>query len=504
MISTAAARWRVPGIAVVALSLAMSLSAGSASAAPPLVQISHDPYTNPTSNHRTEVEPDTFSFGNTVVSTFQVGRFFDGGATNIGFASSADGGTTWVHGFLPGTTVFVNGPYARVSDPSVAFDPKHGVWLISYLGIKDPAAGPVDVLVSRSADGGRSWGRPVVVNASGDFNDKNWTVCDTTPSSPFYGNCYTEFDDFTTLNLVQMSTSTDGGLTWGAARTTPDRACVIGGQPVVQPNGVVVVVIDDCFVTSLLSFRSTDGGKSWGRTVKAAQVFDDGHPGAIRSLALPTAEVDGSGRVYAVWTDCRFQAACNSGNNDLVMVSSADGLHWTLPKRIPTARLGSGADHLIPGLAVDPSTAGRTARLGLAFYYFPDINCSPSTCRLNVGFVSSTNGGASWSAARQLAGPMTLTWLPLTTQGFMVGDYISTSIVRNNAHAASVFAVARPPTPPPNCSDLSTGAPGSGCHQAMVTAPNVGVVGGNEVGTDVAPAVVSRRGVQLSAPATSF
>src|SRR6266852_5048356 len=54
------------------LLVALSWSALAAQAA--LTQISSDPFTNPTSNHRTEVEPDTFSFGSTVVSTFQVGR----------------------------------------------------------------------------------------------------------------------------------------------------------------------------------------------------------------------------------------------------------------------------------------------------------------------------------------------------------------------------------------------------------------------------------------------
>ena len=48
-----------------------------------LVQISSDPYTNTTSQHRTEVEPDTFASGKTIVSAFQVGRFFDGGSSNI-------------------------------------------------------------------------------------------------------------------------------------------------------------------------------------------------------------------------------------------------------------------------------------------------------------------------------------------------------------------------------------------------------------------------------------
>ena len=139
-----------------------------------LTKISSDPFTNPDSNHKTEVEPDTFAFGNTIVATMQVGRFFNGGASDIGWATSTNGGETWTHGFLPGTTVNSTppGPYARASDPSVAYDSKHKVWIISYLGIVVPEAAPVDVLVSRSTNGGLTWGPPVAVNKSGDFNDK--------------------------------------------------------------------------------------------------------------------------------------------------------------------------------------------------------------------------------------------------------------------------------------------------------------------------------------------
>jgi hypothetical protein len=52
-----------------------------------LTRVSSDPFTNTTSQHATELEPDTFSSGSTVVSAFQVGRFFSGGATDIGFAN---------------------------------------------------------------------------------------------------------------------------------------------------------------------------------------------------------------------------------------------------------------------------------------------------------------------------------------------------------------------------------------------------------------------------------
>ena len=51
-----------------------------------LFQISNDPYTNSTSQHQTEVEPDSYSNGSTIVSATQVGRFNDGGSSNIGWA----------------------------------------------------------------------------------------------------------------------------------------------------------------------------------------------------------------------------------------------------------------------------------------------------------------------------------------------------------------------------------------------------------------------------------
>jgi len=44
-------------------------------------------------------------------------------------------------------------------------------------------------MVSRSTDGGLTWRAPVTVAATGVFYDKNWTACDNTPASPFYGRC---------------------------------------------------------------------------------------------------------------------------------------------------------------------------------------------------------------------------------------------------------------------------------------------------------------------------
>ena len=64
-----------------------------------------------------------------------------------------------------------------------------------------------------STNGGTTWGNPVLVGNSNLGNpDKNWIVCDNTTTSPYYGNCYTQWDDNGDGNRLYMSTSTDGGL----------------------------------------------------------------------------------------------------------------------------------------------------------------------------------------------------------------------------------------------------------------------------------------------------
>jgi len=237
-----------------------------------------------------------------------------------------------------------------------------------------------------------------------------------------------------------MSTSSNGGSTWSAGQGTADNTPGLGGQPLVQPNGTVVVPFL-ASNASISAFTSNDGGTSWNSSVTISSQTD--HAVAnLRSEPLPSAEIDGSGKVYVAWQDCRFESGCSA--NDIVMSTSTDGTTWSAVQRIPTGAVGSGADYFIPGLAVDTSTSGSTAHLGLAFYYYPDANCTTATCQLEVGFVSSTDGGTSWSTTTTLtSSAMNVAWLAGTTQGNMVGDYISTSFA--NGKAFPIFVVATTP-----------------------------------------------------------
>ena len=113
--------------------------------------------------------------------------------------------------------------------------------------------------------------------------------------------------------------------------------------------------------------------------------------------------------------------------------------------RIPIDPTTSSVDHFIPGLAVDRNTSGSDIHLALGYYYYPATNCTSDTCRLVLGFVSSLDAGATWTPPAQVTAPMPLSWLADTTQGRMVGDYMSTSFTADG-RAHPVFAIAKAPT----------------------------------------------------------
>jgi hypothetical protein len=399
-----------------------------------LTQLSQDAFTDTPSQHATEVEPGAFSWGSTIVTAFQVARIYGGGGADIGFATSTNGGATWKNGYLPGITIYEgNGLNDAASDAAVAYDALHNVWLISTLPIAKN--GDTSVAVSRSTDG-LNWDKPVAVTKLGS-PDKNWIVCDNTPTSKHYGNCYSEWDDTSQGGLVEMSTSTDGGLTWSPESPTAGNDYGVGGVPLVLRNGTVVVPISG-FNSDVIAFTSTNGGKTWNKAVPISSDSSHTEGGNLRSAGLVAAAIDAGGKVYVAWPDCRFRISCLE--NDIVYSTSLNGTKWSVVKRVPIDGTFSTVDHFIAGLGIAPGTKGATAHLALDYYYYPVSNCTATTCQLYVGFIQSSTGGAKWSAPQTLAGPMHMSWLPNTFSGPMVADYISVGF--GGGKAFPVFAAA--------------------------------------------------------------
>jgi hypothetical protein len=437
--------WTVLLSFLVIVGLAAPLVAQEPLAGPKPLKLSTDTFTNSDSDHKTEVEPSSFAWGSTMVSAFHVARrpgSIGWGSADVGFATSTDAGKTWKNGYLPGLTVnYEGGTYGAAADPSVAYDAKHGEWLISTLplvGLNGDGQYIGDVAVSRSTDG-LTWGDPIAIDTT-HLDDKNWSVCDNTTSSPYYGNCYTEWDQAYGTGDVMMSTSSDGGQTWSPGQTSADHAGGLGGEPLVQANGTVIVPFES--YSGVAAFTSTNGGKSWNASVNVADISEHQVAGDFRDPDLPSATIDGAGNIYVVWGDCRFRSGCSS--NDIVLSTSANGKTWTTPARIPIDAIGSTVDHFIAGIGADPTTSGANAHLTVVYYYYPVANCTVSTCELYVGFTTSQNGGSTWTAGEKIGGPMKLTWLPLSDNGYMVADYVGVSYVNSNPFG--VFAIAKGPS----------------------------------------------------------
>jgi BNR repeat protein len=400
-------------------------------------RLSVDPYLNADSQHETAVEPDSFSFGSTVVAAFQLGRRSAGAAANIGTAVSRDAGRTWQRSALPGvTSVSVPpGPESSASDPTVAYDATHGIWLVGMLTIEPSGS---HVYVARSTDGAH-WSPPVDV-AGGPVLDKDWFVCDNGAASPFRGRCYAEYTDDARGETVSRF-STDGGLTW----SSPVHATsfLVGTQPVVRADGTLVVVAgvyngEAALSGSIVAVRSTDGGATFTRATVSSLQAHDNDP--MRAISLPSVDVDSAGTIYAAWHDCRFRAGCAA--NDIVISTSSDGgLTWSAPARVPITPAVSALNAFIPGLAADPARPGR---LALVYAYDRSATCPNGPCTLGIGFTMSQDGGATWSAPRRLhAQPFSTDWLPRAEGGRMVGDYFSTSFAGDRV--VPVFALAAPP-----------------------------------------------------------
>jgi hypothetical protein len=351
--------------------------------------------------HGSIAEPDSFSFGSTVVTTFQVGRFEDGGAGRIGWASSLDAGRSWRSGLLPGI--------GRASDPSIGYDVAHRVWLAVTLGISGVVE-PTSIDVNRSVDGRRWSTRIRALSFTSEAFDKEWVVCDNAPTSPRRGTCYIAYTDIRTPNAerIAVSASTDGGLTWSTPVAASAPGPVVGAQPIVLPDGTLVVAW--LRGDQLLAARSQDGGASFQPAVRISDVQFAGTRG-LRAPALPSIEITPDGRALLAWPDCRFRADCSA--NDVVLSASSDGIAWTPPARITT----DGGSYLIPGIAADPRTGA------LAVVALVEL---PTSDRLGAVLVVARDG-VRWAAPRRLdAVAMQVSWLPRAGGGFL-GDYLSAS-----------------------------------------------------------------------------
>ncbi len=387
-------------------------------------RLSRDPYRDDGAQHETEVEPDSLTVGRTTVAAFQVGRRLDGAATNVGFAVSTNDGASWRSGLLPGLTVASRPPgvNARASDPVVAYDAAHATWLISTLAL---AGTTTRLAINRSSDG-FAWDTALTALeervAEGIAFDKNWLACDNSSSSPFFGRCYLVYTHSADRDMLTVTWSDDGGLTWFAPVDLGVRGGV-GVFPAIRSNGdLVVVYLLQVGQFAIAASRSADGGATWGAPVRIAPIDGGCSIRDFRAFPLPSAEVDATGRFWATWHDC---ASPGASGNAVFVATSADGARWSAPIAVTRAR-----DAVLPAIGIDAATG----RVAIAYM-------RSRAAGIDVELTISPGAPGTWALPRRLsAQSMPLRWMPDTTSGRMLGDYISVHYARGRPLVVWVLA----------------------------------------------------------------
>ena len=333
---------------------------------------------------------------NNLIAGWQQDRWSNGGSRGLVSGVSIDGGATWATIVPPKITLCSGGEYERASDPWVTIGPGGKAFFMS-LGFNndrpDGGGGKNAMLVSRSLNGGISWGRPdpLIIDTDGQlFNDKNAMTADPLDDKFVYA-VWDRLQDFTLPSgsksgkvrkgagngvrdgvadaRARMRTlkaraaarapavpvtfkgpsyfvrTTNGGNSWEPPKKIYDPggdAQTINNLVEVLPDGTVAVFFTDISATGdthIGLIKSTDKGKTFKRatlpvttnvTLNGTVTPDNQEAVRDANILFDVAVDHDNGNIYLVWQDGRF------GNLDKVAfaMSTDAGVTWTAPARI--------------------------------------------------------------------------------------------------------------------------------------------------------------------------
>ena len=326
---------------------------------------------------------------------WQQDRWSNGGSRGL-YAAFATNGRSAFTEVQPGpVSKCEGGAYTRASDPWLDFSAS-GVAYYMHLTFqndhKNGSFGPNAMEVTRSFDGGKSWGDPTALIVDTDpqvLNDKNSLTVDP-KIAPYAYAVWDRLQDFTLpgkggdpgdtsptvpggsahdgvesararlqalraapaaatqvffTGPARFSRTTDFGATWEPSKVIYNpgpNAQTINNTVVVTPDGSVLDFFTHITAQGFVKLnlvRSFDHGRTFGSAILAANDAQDGvgvvtpdDQAPVRDAAiLSRVAVDPkSGALYLVWQDLRF-----SGVNEVAFSMSTDGgYNWSSPVKI--------------------------------------------------------------------------------------------------------------------------------------------------------------------------
>jgi len=377
----------------------------------------------------------------TIVATWQQDLGVGGRSDLIG--TSHDGGRTWSRHTIPGLTRCTGGTADSATDPWVS---AAGDGTIYFTGAALSLATnpPVGTNVSsRSRDGGRHWTRTTAISAASRRTERMVVTAD--PRRP--GHAYAAwFDRDPALNLpldgtLLFSRTTDSGSSWSAPVTVdaaPPNGLDQSGQVMVLRDGSLLTVfarleiLDDGTFVNRLL---TSHSPDLGRTWPAPRVVTSE---VIRPFADPETGQSLSNQ------DMTFFSAATGPDGTIYVAWDRDTSPTSGTVEFVSSRDGGRSwtrPRAIPGItafAFEPAIAvNRNGTLGVLWYDNRRDRLGDDEATTDVWFASSRNRGRTWRHTH-VAGSFDMRTAPRGR----IGEY--QGLAAGRRAFAAVFTVAAP------------------------------------------------------------
>ncbi len=345
------------------------------------------------------------------------------------FYYSEDGGFTWNESTL-------TSEYGVWGDPCVIVDTAGDFY---FFHLSNPPGGSwIDRIVAQKYDfDTHAWVVDSYMGLNGTkVQDKEWGIVDRETNTVYV--TWTQFDQYGTVDPnkksnIMFSKSTDGGVTWSAAKRINETSgdcqdsdnTVEGAVPAVGPDGEIYVAWAGPL--GIMFDRSLDGGETWlDQDIFVSDQpggWDYNIPGIYRANGLPITCCDLSnspyrGTIYVNWTDARH------GNNDhdVWIAKSTDGGNtWSAPIRVNND--DPGKEQFFSWMTVDQANGD----IYVVFYdrrNYDDKNTDVYVAR-------STDGGETFDNIRISESPF------VPTSNVFFGDY--TNIAAYNGQVRPIW-----------------------------------------------------------------
>jgi len=330
----------------------------------------------------------------------QQDRWNDGGSRGLRGALSGDGGAQWLLSLPTGVSSCTGGKYPRATDPWVTYQPDGTAYFFSlaFVELTDPNVNGHDaLLISRSSDGGLTWGRPKALITETDplyFDDKNsitadpykngyvYAVWDRLAGPPSAFIAPGGSDERAATSAASVAAVEHDGMARARAHIARNRAVAAGRIP--------ASAVPDTFGPTYFS-RTTDGGKNWEL---ATPIYN---PGRSAQTIGNVIQVLPNGDVLDF-----FENISDQGVLDIGYVRSTDhGFSFETRQHAITTM--SGVSSIAPqtrtslrdaSILFSVSVAPVTGRIAITFQ---DTRLDPKAVVNSVFVTESTDNGKTFS-----------------------------------------------------------------------------------------------------------